>query len=63
MLSLSKNMRATDREFASFLEDVGNGLFEGNKCPYIQITKPGVMVQSEEQVIKEIYPKEKVTIA
>ena len=62
MLSLSKNMRATDTEFASFLEDVGNGVFEGKHRGYIQITKPGVMVQSEEQVINEIYPRDKVDL-
>lgn len=56
VLRLSKNIRAkNDPEFAAFLEETGEGRFNGQISSYVQIDKPGVMMPSQSSVLKSIY--------
>ena len=60
MLTLTKNMRASDSEYAEFLEEVGVGKFEGKISPFIRLERSEIMCNSEEEVLAATYDKRKV---
>ena len=47
-------------DFIDFLEDTGRGIFGGKLLPYVQLEGRGIMCDSEDEVIRSIYTKEKV---
>ena len=62
MFELGGNKRATDTQFAKFVEEVGNGLYKGKRCPFVQVNVPGVMMRDQKSVIDSIFPAEKVSL-
>ena len=60
MLTLTKNMSASDSEYAEFLEEVGVGKFEGKISPFIRLERSEIMCNSEEEVLAATYDKRKV---
>ena len=62
VIELKKNMRAEQgaSDFIDFLEDTGRGIFGGKLLPYVQLEGRGIMCDSEDEVIRSIYTKEKV---
>ena len=50
-------------DFIDFLEDTGRGIFGGKLLPYVQLEGRGIMCDSEDEVIRSIYTKQKVRIS